>query len=83
MAGALDNAEVEETESLQTSAPKAPVTYERSVTTHDLNFSKPRTPLNLTFQSLKYFFGTLIYVICTQWRGHIDRRDVVDSALGS
>jgi hypothetical protein len=57
MAGALDNAEVEETESLQTSAPKAPVTYERSVTTHDLHIYKPRVPLNLTFQSLNFFFG--------------------------
>lgn len=69
MAGALDNAEVEETESLQTSAPKAPVTYERSVTTHDLNIYKPRVPLNLTFQSLNFCFGYFnIRNFCTQRR---------------
>lgn len=83
MAGAFDDAEVEETESLQTSAPKAPVTYERPVTTHDLNISKPCMPLNLTFQSLKLLLGTSMYVIYTQRRGHIDGRDVVDGALGS
>lgn len=60
MAGALDDAEVEETESLQTSAPKAPVTYERSVTTHDLNISKPRMATKPHLSVFEIFFLVLL-----------------------